>query len=131
MNFDPQMALNYAAALSRPRKVGSGEEARAAQEIEDRLRGWGYDVERQPFTFSTASEVFLKLFILAGLLLLTALLIWRASGLAVLLVLFIALFMPLNRRVQSAALEWNGRGLKWGRRYTTANLIARPSARAQ
>ena len=41
-----------------------------------------------------------------------------------LLVLLIALFMPLQRVVQARALEQNGRGLKWGKRYTTANLIA-------
>ena len=123
------MLLNYAASISRPRRVGSGADEEVAAEITEKLRGWGYEVEQQPFTFSTASEVFLKLFILACLLLVTALLIWRASVLAVLLVLLIILFMPLNRRVQSAALERNGRGLKWGQCYTTANLIARPSLR--
>jgi hypothetical protein len=124
MNFDPQVALNYAVALSRPRQVGSGEDERVAQEIEVRLRGWGYAVERQPFTFAAASEVFLKLFLLLGLLLIVALLIWHDRVVAVLLLLLVMTFMPLNRRMQAAALEQNGRGLKWGRRYTTANLIA-------
>ncbi|CAG0934903.1 hypothetical protein TFLX_03725 [Thermoflexales bacterium] len=124
MNFDPLVALNYAAALARPRRVGSGADEAVAAEIEEQLRGWGYQVERQPFTFSTASEVFLKLFILAGVLLISALLIWHERILAVGLLLLVALFLPLNRRVQSAALEQNGRGLKLGQRYTTANLIA-------
>jgi len=95
-----------------------------AQEIEERLHGWGYEVERQPFTFSMASESYLKLFILSCALLVVALLIWHDRVMAVLLVLLVALFMPLNRRVQSAALERNGRGLKWGQRYATSNLIA-------
>jgi hypothetical protein len=124
MNFDPRMALSYAASISRPRRVGSGVDEAVAAEIAVKLRGWGYQVERQPFAFSTASEVFLKLFILAGVLLIAALLIWHDRVLAVLLVLLVGLFMPLNRRVQSAALQQNGRGLKWGQRFTTANLIA-------
>lgn len=124
MTFDPRSALNYAASIARPRRVGSGEDEKVAQEIEERLREWGWHVERQPFTFSTASEIFLKLFILASVLLVAALLTWHERVVAVLLVLLIALFMPLNRLVQARALERNGRGLKWGQRYTTANLIA-------
>jgi hypothetical protein len=124
MTFDSRVALNYAASLARPRRVGSGEDERVALEIEARLRNWGWQVERQPFTFSTASEVFLKLFIFVSVLLAAALLVWHARVLAVLVVLFLVLFMPLNRLVQARALEQNGRGLKWGRRYTTANLIA-------
>ena len=131
MNFDPQTALNYAASISRPRRVGSAADEAVAAEIAEKLRGWGYEVEWQPFTFSAASEVFLKLFILASLLLVAALLIWRESVLAVGLVGLIALFMPLNRRVQSAALERNGHGLKWGQRYTAANLVARLPGRVQ
>ncbi len=129
MTFDPRVALQYAASLSRPRRVGSGEDEKVAQEIEERLRGWGWHVERQPFTFSTASEVFLKLFILASVLLVAALLVWPERVLAVMLVVLIAMFMPLQRSVQARALEQNGRGLKWGKHYTTANLIARPSLR--
>jgi hypothetical protein len=132
MNFDPQIALDYAASLSRPRKVGSGEDERVAREIQDRLRGWGYDVERQPFTFYTASEVFLKLFLLISSLLVTALLIWHDRTVALAMMVLVVLFMPLNRRVQAAALERNGRRLKWGQRYTTANLIAKhPSTSAR
>jgi hypothetical protein len=131
MYFDPLIALQYAASISRPRRVGSGADEAVAAEIADQLHGWGYQVERQPFTFSTASEIFLKLFVLAGVLLFAALLIWHDRIVAVLLVLLVGLFMPLNRRVQAAALEHDGRGLKWGRRYATANLIARPSLPAQ
>lgn len=124
MNFDPQIAFDYAASISRPRKVGSREHEQVAREIEDRLRGWGYAVERQPFTFSAASEVFLKLIVLIGMLLSVALLVWRNGVVAALLLLLVAAFMPLNRRVQTAALKRNGHSLRLGRRYTTANLIA-------
>src|SRR5512136_703555 len=129
MNFDPQTALNYAAALARPRRVGTGGDEAAAAEIVEKLRGWGYEVERQPFTFSTAPQVFLTLVVLAGIVLVLLMLLayerWSiiADAAALLLILLIALFMPLNRRVQSAALEQNGHGLKWGRCFTTANLI--------
>ncbi len=94
-------------------------------------------VERQPFTFSTAPQVFLTLVVLAALVLVLMMLLAHerfsiiANVAAVALVLLVVLFMPLNRRVQSAALEQNGRGLQWGQRFTTANLIARPSLRAQ
>lgn len=127
--FDPRSAITYAASLSRPRRVGSGTAEEVAAEIEAKLHGWGYAVERQPFTFSTASEVFLKWVILLGMSLIVALLIWHDRILAVLLMLLVVLFMPLNRRVQSAALEQNGRGLKWGKRFTTANLVAQSSLR--
>jgi hypothetical protein len=122
--FDPRVALQYAAALSHPRKVGSGEDDRVAQEIDERLRDWGYRVERQPFTFSTASEVFLKLFILTSMLLVVALLLSHDRVVAIVLVVFIVLFTPLQRIVQARALEQKGRGLKWGMRYSTANLVA-------
>ncbi len=130
MNFDPQTALNYAASISRPRRVGSGADQEVAAELERKLRGWGYEVEWQPFTFSTAPNVFLTLVVLAGIIFVLVMLLTHerfssvADAAALLLILLIALFMPLNRRVQSAALERNGRGLRWGRRYTTVNLAA-------
>ncbi len=130
MTFDPQIALQYATALSRPRKVGSGEDERVANEIEAQLQRWGWQVERQPFTFFMASEVFLKLFVLIGMLLVIALLLSPERVVAVLLAAFFALFPPAQRIVQAYALERNERGLKWGKRYTTANLIAMcPSVR--
>ena len=137
MNFDPQIALNYAAAIARPRRVGTGGDEEVAAEITEQLRGWGYEVERQPFTFSTAPNVFLTLVVLAASVLVLLMLLAHgrfsiiADVAALLLMLLVALFMPLNRRVQSAALAQQGRGLQWGQRYTTANLIARPSWRAQ
>jgi hypothetical protein len=132
MNFDPQIALNYAAAIARPRRVETGGDEEVAAEITGQLRGWGYEVERQPFTFSTAPNVFLTLVVLAASMLVLLMLLAHgrlsiiADVAALLLMLLVALFMPLNRRVQSAALERNGHGLKWGKRYTTANLAATP-----
>jgi hypothetical protein len=128
--FSAEQALAYAVSIARPRCVGSGEDEKVADEIEARLRGWGYHVERQLFTFSTAPNVFLTFVILASVgLVLVMLLSQPSSSLladvaALALLLLIVLFMPLNRVVQSLALEKNGRVLKWGKRYTTANLIA-------
>lgn len=137
MTFEPHIALNYAASIARPRRVGSGIDQEVAAEIEEKLRGWGYQVERQPFTFSTAPNVFLTLVVLAAIVLVVIMLLAHErvsiiADLAALLVMALVIsFMPLNRRVQSAALEQNGRGLKWGQSYATANLIAYPSLRAQ
>ena len=130
MSFDPHTALNYAASFSRPRRVGSGTDAQVAQEIEEKLRGWGYVVQRQPFTFSTAPLVFLKLVIGSSLLFIITLLFslnhlpWLAVGAAVGLVALLVAFMPLNKLVQTFALERQGRWLKWGQYYTSANLVA-------
>jgi hypothetical protein len=129
-HFDPQTALSYAASISRPRRVGSGADQEVVAELEEKLRGWGYEVERQPFTFSAAPNVFLTLVVFAGIVLMLVMLVAHerssivADAAALLLILLVALFMPLNRRVQSAALARQGRGLPWGRRYTTVNLIA-------
>src|SRR5512139_4324923 len=113
MTFDPHIALNYAASIARPRRVGTGADEEIAAEIAEKLRGWGYEVERQPFTFSTAPQAFLTLVVLAAIVLVLMMLLAHerfsivADVAAVALVLLVALFMPLNRRVQSAALEQN------------------------
>jgi hypothetical protein len=128
--FSAERALAYAVSIARPRRVGSGEEEKVANEIEARLRGWGYQVERQLFTFSTAPHIFLMLVILASAGLVLVMLLSQPSAplvadvAALALLLLVVLFMPLNRVVQSLALEKNGQALKWGERYTTANLIA-------
>ena len=148
MSFNPQTALNYATSIARPRRVGSGEDEKVANEIEERLRGWAYQVERQPFMFSTWPNAFLTLVTFSGLLLVTIVLLAhdRAPLLAdvasiALIVLFIA-FMPLNRVVQAKSLRRvpahrgpSALGLRGAhpamtrliKRYATANLIARLS----
>jgi hypothetical protein len=130
MTFDPQLALNYAASIARPRRVGTGTDEEVAADIAEKLRSWGYAVERQNFTFSTAPNVFLTLVVLFAILLVAIMLFAQprllivADVAAVAWLLLVVGFMPLNRRVQSAALHQNERGLKWGQCYTTANLIA-------
>ena len=81
--FDPRLALKYAVSIARPRRVGSGADEEVAAKIVERLRGWGYKVEQQPFTFYTTSEVFLKSLILVSLFLVVALLISHDGHLAV------------------------------------------------
>ncbi len=126
--FDPQAALTYAAAIARPRRVGSGEDEKVAAEIEERLRQWGYRVERQPFTFSTAPQAFLTGVVLSGMLLVVVILLTsdRSSALSYLaalaLLMLLVAFMPLNRMVQASALSYAKRGRL--KQYTTANLIA-------
>ncbi len=111
MNFNPETALKYAASIARPRRVGCGEDEVVANEIADRLRQFGYRVERQPFEFSTAPNTFLTMIILVDLLLVLAILMLRASMpfaasiAAVLMMLSIVLFSSINRIVQSAAIE--------------------------
>src|SRR5512139_1474136 len=80
MEFEAEVALSYARAISRPRQVGSGEDERVAEEIAARLEQSGYQVERQPFQFSTAPTWFLKLEILAGMLLILTTLLARRYG---------------------------------------------------
>ena len=77
MDFDPEVALNYARSIARPRKVGSGEEVVVANELADRLTRFGWQVERQPFEFSTASNVVLSLGIALDLLSIAAILLLR------------------------------------------------------
>ncbi len=134
MFFDPQTALNYAASISRPRRVGSGEDERVAHEIEERLRQWGYHVERQPFAFSTAPSAFLTLVVLSGMLLVVIMLLMHdrrpliADAAALLLMLIVLAFLPLNRWMQLAAVSDSRIGAVKGRllkRHQTANLIAR------
>jgi hypothetical protein len=135
LDFDPKIALTYAALLARPRRVGTGEDVRVAADLEARLCTWGYAVARQPFTFSAAPNAFLTLVVVIAVVLVAIMLLAQqraatiADVAALTLILLIVSYMPLNRQVQSAALERNGRGLKWGRRYTAANVIARLSLR--
>ena len=126
MDFDPEIALRYAASIARPRRVGCGEDEVVANEIADRLQQFGYRVERQPFRFSTAPNVVLTLNILIGLICVLIVLLARNSlpalsiGAAIAIVLLLILFSPINRRVQSAALKDAGASGS-----LTANLIAR------
>ena len=139
MEFDAEIALSYARAISRPRQVGSGEDEQVAGEIASRLEQFGYQVERQPFQFSTAPTWFLRLEILVGLLLILMTGWARRYGpwaealpVAMLLLLLFAIG-PINRMVEANSVapdtnppvsRWSALCLRMGDRYTSANLVA-------
>ena len=139
MDFDPEAALNYARSIARPRKVGSGEEAVVAHELVNRLTRFGWQVERQPFEFSTASNVVLSLGIALNLLSIVAILLLRdrlpiATAVFAVLILFsIAFSGPISRSISTCAVRTNGQPdsrlaafvtNRVGTRYATTNLIA-------
>ena len=139
MDFDPEVALNYARSIARPRKVGSGEEVVVANELVDRLTRSGWQVERQPFEFSTASNVVLSLGIALGLLSISAILLLRdrlpivTAAVAVLILCSIALAGPISRSIATYAVRIVGQPMsklativlnRVGTRYAAANLIA-------
>jgi hypothetical protein len=139
MEFDAEVALSYARAISRPRQVGSGEDEKVAGEIAARLEQFGYQVERQPFQFSTAPTWFLRLEILAGLLLILMAFGVRRFGAgtealpAAMLLLLLVAIGPINRMVESNSVvpdpdasvsRWSALCLRMGNRYTSANLVA-------
>ena len=110
MEFDAQVALNYARAISRPRRVGCREDERVAGEIAARLEQSGYQVERQPFRFSTAPTGFITLEILAGLLLILMAFwarrfgAWAEALPAAMLLLLMVAIGPINRLVEASSV---------------------------
>jgi len=138
MEFEAEVALNYARAISRPRQVGSGEDERVAEEVAARLEQFGYQVERQPFQFSTAPTWFLKLEILGGLLLILTTLLarrygpWAEALPTVMLLLLLFVIGPINRVVEANSVapdpdtpvsRWSALCLRMGDRYTSTNLV--------
>ncbi len=94
--FDARKAYEYACAVAGPRRTGSPGEAAAVGYITDRLRGFGFDVREDPFSFSTALKLFMKLTILS--ILVTLLLVFFLfyvnpflTGVVVALMLFLVL----------------------------------------
>jgi len=139
MEFDAHVALSHARAISRPRRVGCGEDERVAGEIAARLEQSGYQVERQPFRFSTAPTGFITLEILAGLLLILMTCWARRFGAwvealpASMLLLLMVAIGSINRLVEAnsvapdpaaPASRWSAMCLRMGNRYTSANLVA-------
>ena len=131
--------MSYARAISRPRRVGSGEDEKVAGEIAARLEQSGYQVERQSFQFSTAPTWFLRLEILAGLLLILMTCWARRSGTwaealpAAMLLLLMFAIGSINRMVEAnfaapnldaPVSRWSAMCLRMGSRYTSANLVA-------
>ncbi|HJW83483.1 MAG TPA: M28 family peptidase [Anaerolineae bacterium] len=139
MEFNPGTALEYARAVTRPRRVGSGEDEAVAGEIEARLREFGYRVERQAFGFSTGVNALISLMLVAGMLLVAAAvwLQWLGTRMAIIPALAVLAPAFLFDRVlraagsgcvapepaESASL-WTALCLRLGSRYRSANLIA-------
>jgi hypothetical protein len=102
MELEPATAFMYASQISRPRQVGSSEEKKVAQEIKVHLERSGYGVILQTFRFSNASEVFLFLEILTGMIIILSALLtsginqWVTLFLIGLLLLLILMIGPLN-----------------------------------
>jgi len=139
MEFDAEVALSYARAISRPRQVGSGEDEKVAGEIAARLEQFGYQVERQLFQFSTAPTWFLQLEILAGLLLILMTGWarrygpWAEALPAAMLLLLLFAIGSINRMVEANSVApdpdapvslWSAMCLRMGTRHATANLVA-------
>jgi len=144
MAFDPQRAMPYARELSFPRRVGTDGERRALSLIRSRLESFGYQVETQPFEASTGLELLLAL----GLMVLQVqalLLLWswarpvNSAGLILGFVFLLTLALPavLDGKLASSLVSlphepppgFGPRVLRrLGRRYPTANLIARRPA---
>lgn len=131
MDFDPNLALQYAASIARPRRVGSGEDEKVADEISDRLRSFGYQVEREPFAFSIAPQLFLALEILFGLMLIGAMFVLDVRARLIPSIVFIVFVLAanlINRVVRSQAVfppEHQPRSnRKWHSILSSANIVA-------
>ncbi|MGE5139902.1 MAG: M28 family metallopeptidase [Rudaea sp.] len=135
--FSPLTALSYARSISRPRRVGSGEDRLVAEEITNELERFGCRVERQPFQFSTAFDVLLSAVIALGIALIGLGLCnrsdpWWSLATSLLLFALFVLFGPLSSAVQSASVaaldgetsRFSQVCLKLGRHYETENLVA-------
>ena len=139
MEFDAQVALSYARAISRPRRVGCREDEKVAGEIAAWLEQSGYQVERQPFQFSTAPTGFITLEVLAGLLLILIAFwarrfgAWAEALPAAMLLLLMVAIGPINRLIEANSVapdpaaqvsRWSAICLRMGVRRTTVNLVA-------
>jgi len=137
--FNPQSALSYATMISLPRQVGTEGERIVAQKIIQKLQGFGFTVERQPFHCTTALGVFLAAEILTCQLLILFTLWMRISRPEVafisILLIWITLGItgPLNRKVQTHSVEtssgslpgfWSALCRRLGKKYSSENLIA-------
>jgi formate/nitrite transporter FocA (FNT family) len=139
MVFDPKIALDYARKISRPRRVGTIEEKKVAQEIADQLTLFGFTVNFQPFQFSSSLGIFLTAEIITGqVLILTTILTygvsqWLTLMQIVLLVFLIAIIGPINKKVQTSSIQsednehptlWSSICWRLGAHYKTKNIIA-------
>lgn len=138
MDLEPERALQYARQIARPRRVGTSEHDRVANEVVAMLKGFGYRVERQSFRFSNALGVAISIELLVGMALTAGALVGRQAGQFVSvassasLILLVLLVDRLNWSIAESALrlEGEGAGSQWARlcwrmgsRHTAANLI--------
>jgi acetylornithine deacetylase/succinyl-diaminopimelate desuccinylase-like protein len=132
MNFDPETALDYARALARPRRVGSGADEAVAQEIAQRLERCGWTVQRQPFRVSARVNAAIAVQIVAALLLIAAALWSGAVPAWIPAVGILILLMTADRIIRAAQARSvvPGVGERQPARNSpgiaTANLIAAP-----
>jgi hypothetical protein len=124
VEFDAKRALAYAVHWARPRRVGTPEHARVADEIEAALTAAGWRVRREAFHFTTAPDHVLKLLLGAALGCVLITLLWRAWWAALLLPLIALAGGPFTRRAQAAALNENSRLGRLGAAQRGQNLIA-------
>lgn len=133
--FEPEIALKYAAAMAKPRLVGTAEHEAVADELTARLEQWGYRVEREPFEFSTALNALLALTLFINLICLAAIIVIPESATVGALIILITVVVAslTGRSISSFAVttqnmptaSWRERiAGRLGKRYTAANLVA-------
>ena len=134
--FDATVALGYAALMARSRLVGTPEHDVVADELVARLEQWGYQVERQPFGFSTALNALLALTLFINCVCLMVMVVLRPSlpgvttvgALVILTVLVLA--AVVGRSVSSFAVASAHPSrreritYRLGKRYAASNLVA-------
>lgn len=136
--YDARKALQIAMHIARPRRVGSQAENQVGRELASRLEQIGFKIHAEPFRFSDASTIFLKLEIIACQALIAATIWLCASGssirsvTAALLILLLGLVSDLNRAVQQGSLvrgkkqtAWRNLCQRLGRSYHGTSYVAR------
>jgi hypothetical protein len=137
-HYDARQALQIAMHIARPRRVGSQAENQVGRELASRLEQSGLRVHAEPFRFSDASTIFLKLEIIACQVLIAAAMCLYAidssvrTVTAALLILLPVLFNKLNRAVQQGSLDegqnhtaWRSLCHRLGRSYHATTYVAR------
>jgi acetylornithine deacetylase/succinyl-diaminopimelate desuccinylase-like protein len=128
--FEARIALEYAASIARPRLVGTAEHERVADKLAARLEQWGYQVERQPFEFSTALNALLALALFVNAVCASAMVVARQPAAAAIAVVVWMLAGLIGQSVSSFAVasaqpSWRERiAYRLGKRFKAANLVA-------
>ena len=141
IQYDARQAMQIAASIARPRRVGSQAETQVGRDLANRLKQAGYQVQAEPFRFTDVHSVFLLLEIIVCQVLVAVTMWLHAAGspiqimTAVLLFLLLGLVNGINRAVQAGSLVVEGfRPTTWarmcqrlGRSYQSTNYVARIS----